>query len=126
MKSLITKQVGNEAVYNFKDARVIDKSDIHVTFQSFSDTGTLFASTEARESLQSFLEAKSDCDGLTVTWLPQKGEVPEKEMRTVLGVKQTQVMQRSLARQSNEMIVQPHCSDKDLDYVTGQLRSFSR
>jgi hypothetical protein len=128
MKSLITRQVGNERVYSFRDAKVIDRTRVHVTFQTEADSGrSLFASDETRDSLQSFLHAKSDCDGLTVSWMPQSNEIPAKEMRTLLGVRQTEKM-RKLAgdRPSNEMVVQAHCSAEDLDYVTGQLRQFNK
>lgn len=128
MKNLITKQAGNQTIYNFRDAKVIDQSRIHVTFQTEADAGAdLFSSKETRNSLNSFLSAKSDCDGLTVTWLPQSNEVPQKEMRTLLGVRQTLEMQRALAgRTSNEIVVQAHCRAEDLDYVTGQLRQFNK
>lgn len=128
MKSLITKQGDNDGVYNFRDAKVIDKQRVHVSFQTEADSDrSLFASDETRESLQSFLEAKSDCDGLTVSWKPQTNDVPEKEMRTLLGVSQTQAMRTLLGnRASNEMVVQAHCRAEDLDYVTLQLRRFSK
>jgi hypothetical protein len=128
MKNLITRQSGHKTIYNFRDAKVIDQSRIHVTFQTEADTGAdLFSSKETRNSLNSFLSAKSDCDGLTVTWLPQSSDVPQKEMRTLLGVRQTLEMQRALAgRTSNEIVVQAHCRAEDLDYVTGQLRQFNK
>lgn len=125
MKNLIDKESANEKVYDFRDARLIDKKRVHVTFQAESDTGNLFGSDETRESLHTLLDAKSECDGLTVTWKPQSNEIPKKDLRTLLGVRQTQEMRRSV-RQSNEMVVQAHCSDEDLDYVTGQLRQFNK
>jgi hypothetical protein len=126
MKNLVAKHTGNEKVYNFRDAKVIDKADIHVTFQAYSDARTLFESEATSESLQGYLDAKSEWDGITVTWLPQTNNIPAKETRTLLGVKQTQDLRKRVGEQSNEMIVQAHCSAEDLDYVPGQLRSFNK
>ena len=128
MKNLITKQTANQAIYNFRDAKVIDQARIHVTFQTEAEAGgDLFASKETRNSLNSFLSADSACDGLTVTWLPQANDTPQKDMRTLLGVRQSLEMHRALGRRaSNEMIVQAHSRAEDLDYVTSQLRQFNK
>jgi hypothetical protein len=125
MKNLMSKHAGNEKIYNFRDAKVID-TDIHVTFQAYSDIGTLFEREATSDSLQGYLDAKSEWDGITVTWLPQTNNIPVKETRTFLGVKQSMDMQKRVGSQSNEVIVQAHCSAEDLDYVTGQLRQFNK
>jgi hypothetical protein len=126
MKNLIDQEAANKGVYNFRDARIVDQSGVHASFEMSSDTGNLFTSIEARDSLKSFLKAQSDPDGLTINWLSQSEGVPHKEVRSLLGVKQTREMQTLMGTSSNEMIVQAHCRQEDLDYVTSQLRRFSK
>lgn len=116
MERLILEQQQNNTVYTFRDAKIVDSANVHVNFQTYSDQGDLFASIQARRSLQDFLTAKSDCKGLTVTWLPgSNNEIPGKETRTFLA-----------AKEPYEIIVLAHCSNEDLDYVTNQLRRFSK
>jgi hypothetical protein len=126
LKNLAAKQASNPAVYNLSDAEVTDKLGNHATFETELETGDLFASSEVRQSLEGFLKAKSDFNGVTLTWLPQKNSTPSKEVRTVLGIRQSQAMRQLVAASSNEIVVQAHCSAEDLDYVTGQLRSFNK
>ncbi len=111
---LVLEQEKNKALYYFRDAKVIDPAGIHATFETHEEQGDLFASEQTRTSLQSYVK-ESECKGLTVTWLPGLNNTPEKETRTLLA-----------ARQPHEIIVQAHCSGQDLDYVTNQLRRFSK
>lgn len=115
MGKLIREQQRNDDIYNFRDASIVDQTGVHATFQTESDEGDLFASIETRESIKSFLDAKSECDGLTVTWLKKTNGIPIKDMRTLLG-----------ANEPHEMVALAHCSSGELDYVTNQLRRFSR
>ncbi len=116
MSQLITTQPVNKEVYNFRDASVTDSvAGVHVSFESVSEDGNLFASIETQDSLQKYLDANSDCNGLTVTWLKQSSGKPQKDMRTLLA-----------AKESNEMVSFAHCSGEDLDYVTDQLRRFNK
>lgn len=116
MAQLITNQSENSRLYNFRDASVLDaNAGVHVSFETVLDDGNLFTSIETRDSLNKYLEAKSECNGLTVTWVGQSSGTPVKELRTLLG-----------ARKPHELIVMAHCSDKDLDYVTDQLRRFNK
>ncbi len=116
MAQLIEKQVENNKVYSFRDASVVDTAaGVHVSFEAVLDDGNLFASLETRDSLQKYLNAKSDCNGLTVTWMKQSNGKPQREMRTLLA-----------ARERHEMIALAHCSGEDLDYVTDQLRRFNK
>lgn len=126
MKNLIAKQEGNETLYKFENAKVIDGAYTLITFEADASNPTLFATDETRESLQRYLKAKSDWAGLVVTWFPQTNDIPEKAMRTLLAVRQTQEMQKRIGQHSNEIVVPAHCSAEDLDYATAQLRSFNR
>jgi hypothetical protein len=116
MSRLVREQQQNDSVYTFRDARVVDEeAGVQATFQTQSDGGNLFASIEARESVKNFLKAKSDLNGLTITWHPRSNGVPEKDLRMLLG-----------ANEPHELVVLAHCSSEDLDYVTNQLRRSSK
>ena len=77
--------------------------------------GNLFASIETRDSIQRYLDAEGECKGLTVTWLKQDTGIPEKDIRTLLA-----------AKEINEIVVFPHCSSEELDYVADKLRQFNK
>jgi len=126
MKNLAAKQSSYRSVYHFSDAEVTDELGVHATFETELETDDLFASTEARQSLQGFLKANSDFDLGTVTWLKQQSNIPSRDIRTVLGIRQSYAMRQSLGTPSNEIVVQAHCGAEDLDYVTGQLRTFNK
>ncbi len=126
MKNLLDKQSGYKSIYHCSDAEVTDRHGNHATFGTELETGDLFASTEVRQSLQGFVKANSEFDDVIVTWLQQANNIPSKDMRTIVGVRQSQEMQQRLAAQTNEIIVQAHCAAEDLDYATGQLRSFNK
>ena len=115
MERLILKQQQHEDLYTFRDASILDSKGVHANFHTDADDGNLFESTQARDSIQEFMEAHSNCRGLTVTWLAKPDSAPEKEIRTLLG-----------AKGPNEMIVFGRCLTGDLDHVTNQLRRFSR
>jgi hypothetical protein len=116
MAQLITNYAGNEKLYSFRDASVVDLiGGVNATFQTVSDEGSLFESLETRQSIQGYLKANKECSGLTVTWFPQPSGKPQKAIRTLLA-----------AKDSHEMVVLGHCSAEDLDYVADQLRRFSK
>jgi hypothetical protein len=114
--NLISDQRSNKDFYNFRDARLIDKSGVHATFSMYEDqSGDLFASIETRDSIEGYLSAKSDFQGLTVTWKQQNSGTPQKDLRVLLAPRELQ-----------EMVAAAHSSREDLDYVTNQLRRFNR
>jgi hypothetical protein len=117
MTKLILEQTKNSAAYNFRDASVIDQTGVHASFQTYSDQGNLFASNETRDSIENYLQAKSECNGLTVTWLKGLGKppIPQKDIRTLLG-----------ARKSHEIIALANCASEDLDHVADRLRRFNK
>ncbi|MCA1576046.1 MAG: hypothetical protein LC794_01625 [Acidobacteria bacterium] len=125
MANVINRQAKNKTLYNFRGAKLGDGIGNHATFETDTETGNLFASNEMTQSLES-LATKHDPEGLVVTWFPQKNDTPSKEMRTLLGIKQLERMRNFVGEISNEIIVPAHCLARDLDYVTAQLRSFSK
>jgi hypothetical protein len=114
MARLLLKQEEYETTYTFRDARVVDGSGIHASFQTYAQHGGLFDSMQVRDALKSFMEAKSDCTGLAITWLPRDG-TPATELRTLLA-----------AKDLHEIVISGHCRNLDVDYVTDQLRFFSK
>ena len=126
MKNILDKQNSNKTIYHCSDAEVTDRHGNHATFQAELETGDLFASAEVRDSLKGFVKANSDFDDVVVTWLRQADDRPAKDTRTNLGVRQSLQMQTWIGTVSNEIILQAHCGAKDLDYVTGQLRTFNK
>jgi hypothetical protein len=124
MTSIINKHSANEKLYKFRGAKLSDSAGNQATFETETETGNLFETSEMRQSLESLMKNPHP-EGLIVTWLAQN-DLPPKDMRTILGVKQLQEMRSFVGEFSNEMIVPAHCRAKDLDYVTGQLRTFSK
>jgi hypothetical protein len=114
MARIILEHEKHADVYTFRDAS-IDDMGVHASFQAYSDEGDLFASQRSIDAIRSYINADGDCRGLSVTWLANPHAAPQQEVQTLLGAKGT-----------NEMIVPGHCLPGDLDYVTDQLRSFSK
>jgi hypothetical protein len=126
MANLINKHAKNKTLYNFRGAQLGDGVGNQATFESETETGDLFATSEMTSSLESLMK-KRDPNGLVVTWLTKEGEIiPSKELRTPLAIRQSESMRKFVGDLSNEIIVSAHCRAEDVDYVTGQLRSFSK
>ena len=116
MKRIALEADKNSEIYEYRDAGVLDKGeDVAATFQSVSDQGNLFKSEQTRESIKSFLDAGGSLNGLAVKWKANPNSEPKEELRVLLN-----------AKESNEMIVSGRCAAGDLDYVTDQLRAFSK
>lgn len=116
LAKLVLNQDKNEAVYEFRDASVMDeKGGVRARFESDSDQGNLWASARTKESLQAYVKDIGNCEAGGILWKPQPSGTPAKELRTLIG-----------ARRRNEIIVPSHCPAGDLEYVTDQLRTNSK
>lgn len=116
MKRIALEAEKHAKIYEFRDANVVDKGkDVFASFQTFSDQGNLFKSQQTLEAINSFIKAGGNLSGLAVKWLPDPNSEPTEELRVLLG-----------AKESNEMVVSGRCTAGDLDYVTDQLRGFSK
>jgi hypothetical protein len=116
MKRIALEGEKHAKTYEFRDAGVVDKGgDVFASFQTFSDQGNLFKSQQTLEAINSFIKAGGALNGLAVKWLPDPNAEPTEELRVLLGTKE-----------SNEMVVSGRCTAGDLDYVTDQLRRFSK
>lgn len=125
MANLISKRGQNKTLYTFRGAQLGDGAGNQATFETETETGDLFATNEMTSSMESLVKRRPP-KGLVVTWLNQKGGIPSKELRTLLGIKQSENMRKFTGELSNEIIISAHCSADDVDYITGQLRSFSK
>jgi hypothetical protein len=116
MKRITLEADKNSKIYEFRDAGILDKGeDVAANFQTVSDQGNLFKSQQTIASIKSFLEAGGNLSGLAVKWLANPNAEPQEELRVLLG-----------AKESNEVVVSGRCAAGDLDYVTDQLRGFSK
>ena len=115
INSLITNQAKNQKLYSFRDAKVFTEEGVRASFEMISDQGNLFISNATQDAIEGYLKKDGTCDGLTVTWLKQEDQKPLKDLRTLL-----------VAKELNEIVVSAHCSSEELDYVTDQLRRFSK
>lgn len=116
MRNIALQAEENVEVYDFRDVGVVDDvNEILGSFQAFSDEGNLFKSQLTRDAVKGFLESGGDLNSLAVRWIARPNSEPRQEMRTLLGV-----------RKLHEVLVAGHCKAGDLDYVTGQLRAFSK
>ena len=116
MKNIALDAEENTEIYDFRDVGIEDEANlIKGTFQAISDDGNLFKSELTRKAVKDFLKAGGELNTLAVRWLARPNSEPLNELRTLLA-----------ARDLHEMIVGGHCIAKDLDYVTGQLRAFSK
>lgn len=116
MRNIALQAEDNTEIYDFRDVGVVDEAnDILGNFQTVSDEGILFKSQLTREAVKGFLESGGELNALAVRWLARPTSEPREEIRTLLG-----------SRQLHEMVVAAHCLPGDLDYVTSQLRAFSK
>jgi hypothetical protein len=117
MRNISLDAEKNTEIYDFRDVGVIDEpNDILGTFSTVSDAGILFKSELTREAVQRFLADGGDLTALAVRWLARPTSEPKQELRTLLGT----------PKRTHEMVVREHCLPGDLDYVTSQLRGFSK
>ncbi len=117
MRNIALDAENNNEIYDFRDVGVIDEpNDILGTFHTVSDTGILFKSQLTRDAVQRFLADGGELNALAVRWLARPTSEPKQELRTLLGT----------PTRAHEMVVREHCLPGDLDYVTSQLRGFSK
>lgn len=113
LKRLVIEQPQNKPLYTCHDVNVIH-GEVRVIFHTYTNDGDLFTNIQTRAALKNYLSNEGDCAGVVVTWLPGPNEIPKKETRTILA-----------AKRGHEIVIN-NCSGEDLDYVTNQLRRFSK
>jgi hypothetical protein len=114
-RRLIEEEDKNTTLYRFHDTQLEDSNHSRASFEPYTEQLTLFTAIETKDAIQGLLRAKSECTRLAVTWLEGRNGIPAKDLRTLIGVGET-----------NEVVIARRCSQKELDFVTEQLRDFSK
>jgi hypothetical protein len=104
----------NTSMYRARDTRLRNEHTTY-TIEANAITGTLFDSEDDTETLKRTLERRGECTHVSILWLEQKDGRPSRDVRTIIG-----------AAQVNEVIIPGQCSPTDVEYVTEQLRFFSK
>jgi hypothetical protein len=112
--NLVQESEKHKELYDFRDVKVLEhEGKIMATYEPVLDTGSLFDSKDTIRELKRKLTDGGTLKGLAVTWLSGKTAF-DSNLRTLIAVKN-----------ENEAFVPAHCSAKDLDHATDQLRRFS-
>lgn len=111
---MIAEQKSNEKVYRLNHTRVEDEDHNIGTFECHDPQGHLFAQQRMVESVKKLIDG-GECTNLRVLWLTGNNPNPSRELHTLIG-----------HNESNEIVIGGYCQSRDVDYVTDQLRHFSR
>jgi hypothetical protein len=113
--NLIAYQERDHHLYHLNDTQVEGDHHERITFESYDPQGDLFAGQATKEAVKSLLDADGKCTRLNVTWLATRGAPIQEDLRAYVG-----------AESVNEVIVPAHCDSRAIEYVTEQLRKYSR
>ncbi len=114
LAKLVTEADKHRELYDFRDVKLLDKSErLQTTYEPIDDEASLFDHKDVLQELQKKVAAGGTLRDLAVTWLKGKTAF-ESNLRVLL-----------VTRNSNETLVASHCSARDLDHATDQLRRFS-
>ena len=113
-RRMIDEQKQKQQVYRFSNTRLLDGDHNVASFECHDPQRHLFASQGVADSVKALI-GNGECTHLRVTWLQGKNPFPSRELNTVVG-----------NNESNEIVIGGYCSSQDVDYVTDQLRHFSR
>ncbi len=111
---MIDEQKPNGKVYRLNHTRVEDEKHNVGTFECHDPQGDLFSTQRIVESVQKIIE-DGECKNLRVLWLTGSNPNPSRELHTLIGHNET-----------NEIVIGGYCQSRDVDYVTDQLRHFSK
>jgi transcription initiation factor IIE alpha subunit len=115
---MIAQQEKNQKVYRCSHSRVQDGYQNIASFECNAPQGDLFASEGVVESVKRLIgSTDGECTQLRTSWLAkEKDDVPSRDVTTVIG----------LPTHANEVVFTAQCTSRDVDYVTDQLRFFSK
>jgi hypothetical protein len=116
-RRLITEQGQHTKVYRFSHSRLEDEGHNMISVASAHTERSLEASTPVVKSMQALVKpGVGECRYLRVTWLHSEGkDLPEQDLVSYLG-----------DREVNGVGIGRRCSAREIDYVTQQLREFSK
>lgn len=113
-RMLVETEDKNASLYHIRDTRIVDSNDTRASFEAHATQGNLFAANETKEAIKGLLKANGECTHAAILWLPHDG-LPADVLRTLVG-----------HNQPNEVIFSGSMTARDVDYVTEQLRTYSR
>jgi hypothetical protein len=111
---LIAEQKAHENIYHLSHTRIQDEDHNVGTFECHDPQGHLFAEQRMVDSVKKLIDG-GECVNLRVHWHRRKNTYPSRELSTLIG-----------QSDSNEVVIGGYCGSRDVDYVTDQLRYFSK
>lgn len=114
-KTLFDKEADYKRIYRLGDAKLEDPHHNLVTFESYTPDGDLFAAAATQSAMKGLLDNDAKHKQQRILWHPQTNQGIETEISTLIGT-----------RTENEVTFSRHQNSQGIDYVTGQLRAFSK
>ena len=111
---MIEEQKKHEKVYRLSHTQVEDEKHNVGTFECHDPQGDLFAQQRMVESVERLIDG-GECVNLRVTWRTGNNPNPSRDLSTLIG-----------HNESSEIVIGGYCQSRDVDYVTDQLRYFSK
>lgn len=102
-------------LYKLGDAELEDEFHNKVRFQSHLPNTDLFGTAATGSAAKGMLDNNSTYNHQRVIWARKQDQGIESDISTLIG-----------ARRDNEIVISRHQGSKGIDYVTRQLRAFSR
>ena len=114
-RTLFDLQDQHKNTYTLGDARLEDSEHNSITFESFVPDSDLFKAAATQEAARELLKHDATYKHQRVLWHEQPDERIENEISCMIGL-----------RAENEVIFLRHQTSRGIDYVTNQLRAFSK
>ena len=114
-KKLFDNEANYKRVYRLGDAKLEDPHHNIVTFESYAPDGDLFAAAATQTAMKGLLDNDAKHKQQRILWHAQADQGIETDISTLIGT-----------RIENEVTFSRHQNSQGIDYVTGQLRAFSK
>ena len=113
-KKFFEQEASHKHLYRLGDAKLEDPHHNLVTFESYAPDGDLFAAAATQSAMKGLLDNEAKHKQQRILWLEQSDQ-GISEISTLIGT-----------RTENEVTFSRHQNSQGIDYVTGQLRAFSK
>jgi hypothetical protein len=114
-RRLFDEKDNHPTIYSLGDAKLEDEFHNIYSIQSHAPDSNLFSGVAADSAAKGVLEHNGTHKAQRVLWLKQPDDGFSTDISTLIG-----------ARQENEVVFSRHQNSRGIDYVTRQLRSFSK
>lgn len=114
-KTLFDQQDRYRKIYRLGDAKLEDPDHNFVTFESFVADSDLFGALATQTAARGLLDNNSTYKHQRILWLAQNDQKIVDDISCMIGL-----------RAENEVIFFRHQTSRGIDYVTTQLRAFSK